>query len=255
MLKITDNKDEREKFKDETVVLREQGQLKKALKQFDTIIAWDDKNSNYRGKMDVLGHKRLTLKLMAEKAKSKHEKQELYAKATECIENALGLVGADPRITEDVINRQKIHLASALLDESRVNSGSKAGLQRKYASEYINKALENYTGTEANKAWVLCVKADILFDQGYVSEAIQTLCSAQSCLFDGYKVAEIENDQIDLKYNVWVAGILLRMANIAKKENMPLLAEIFGRIVFNMDDPAGVLENKKQEAGKLLKVS
>lgn len=250
---MKDPKEKREELKNQAVLLREQEKYQEALEIFDEILKWDELNDNPRGKMDVLGHKRLALSEIAEKSTDTNEKKRLLTKATKCIEDALALEGTHPRINEGVIQTQKIHLASALLKESTVSESQAAGQLRKLALETIEEVLDNYLGDVAAKAWPLGIKADICLAQQKINAAIDSLLEAQKVLFEGYRVAVKEADQIELKYKVWLSGTFARLSNIANNENMPLISEIYSGAILGIPDPDNILKSKKSQAEENLK--
>ncbi len=250
-LSITAPKEDREARKNIAVELREKGKPSIAVEIFEEVISWDEANNNPRGKMDVLGHKKIALVLQADKAPDDKRKRELLSEAVACIEESLA-IGESLEVPGGAKAIQQVHLASMIFNQSQYLSQVQAGTELRKAVEILTKAIEVLPGSEAHKAWAFGIKAKLLHRLGQDDKALQTLFEAQAKLYEGYD-AEIKGaDQADIKLRVWSSGIQLGFAQIYFDQKRLLLAEIHASAVVNTPDPQGVLKARKKEAKDIL---
>lgn len=243
---------ERENYKDTAVKLREQGKLDISLKMFDEILEWDTANDNLRGKMDVLGHKKISLTLLSDTAKSKAKKQGYLSEAIECVKEALVIAESQKDIPVGPKAIQKVHMASLLFKLSSLLDKKNRAAKQREAIEYINSSLKDLPGSKAHRTWPLSIKANILHALGQSQEALEVLYEAQQCLYDGYDGEIKGDDQGELKLRVWNSGVSLAFAKIFADMNKPILAEVHAAAVVNTVDPDDVLVSRKKEAKELL---
>ncbi len=246
-----ESKDQRETAKNQAVVLREQGKLEEALAQFNAIIAWDIENANPRGQMDVLGHKKITLTLLADSCEDGDKKTLYINQASECIEEAIRL-GKENDLPKGPLATQYVHKASLHLKYAGVYSPKEKTMQLKYALEAVDKGLEDLPGSKAHRAWALSIKANILHEQKRTDEALDVLLEAQRCLYEGYDAEMEAQDQGAIKLRVWSSGISLALGKVFADTGKPILAEIYLAAVLQTPDPEGILKARKSEAQKLL---
>jgi len=238
---MINSKEQREKIKNEAVELREGGKHDEALSMFDEVISWDKENENTSGLVDVLGHKKITLKLMTDVAEE-DEKEKLMEKTQEVAQEGLDLAVKKFGKDSGQVAIQNAHYASLL------NSMEKP----KEALEYVGNALESLPGSEAHKTWVLGMKAqaEILLEK--YDDALKTLQLAQDKLFEGYDEEASDDDQAEIKLRVWNSGIMLGFAQVYAKTKKPLLAEVYAGAVLATPDPDNILENRRVETQKIL---
>jgi len=246
-------KDDREKFKNKAVEMREAGKLSLAIDMFNKVAEWDKANNNLRGHIDVLGHLKISYKLLSERAKSENKKLSYLRKAAEVTKSALDLSESSNEINEGTKAIQKVHFAQILIDTARASSASEKVLILKQALRVINEALNALPGSVAHKAWALNAKAQIQFFAGNIKEAVTTLNYAETCLFDGYEDEMKHGDQAELKLNVWLSGIHLTRAVIYKETGKYILAKHYANSVLAIKDPTKQLANRKNQAKEMLK--
>ncbi len=251
-LSITASKEDREARKNSAVELREKGKPSIAVEIFEEVIAWDEANNNLRGKMDVLGHKKIALVLQADKAPDDKRKKELLTEAVACIAEAIE-IGDSIDVPSGAKAIQQVHLASMIFNQSMYLSQAQMSAELRKGVEIITKAIENLPGSEAHKAWALAIKAKLLHRLGQDDKALQTLFEAQAKLYEGYDAEMKGADQAELKLRVWSSGVQLGFAGIYVDQKKLLLAEIHASAVLNTLDPQGVLKARKKEAKDLLK--
>lgn len=264
-----DVKEKREAYKNDAVVKRQNGKLALALKMFDEVVKWDEAHANLRGKVDVLGHKKITLTLLADKTSRFENKRELISEARRCIEEALTIAQNNPDIPSGPAAIQKVHIASLLLRESEFLAVKEAGLTQ--ALKIVNEAIDELPGSIAHKAWPLVTKAKILYALQKKEEAIDALLTAQKYLYLGYeeelgwaktrvekvhadaKLNLIGDDQAKMKLRVWSSGISECFAEILEKEHKDILAEIYAAAVLKTPDPENILKSRKLKATLIIK--
>lgn len=236
------SQEEREAYKDQAVEIRESGDLTTALEMFKDIIAWDEANDNLRGKIDVMGHLRITLTRLAEAEEDQEAKDKYREEALKTVEEAMNLAEEDPNIPEGTKTIQKVHYVNVLHDAGKDTE----------ALEVVNQALENFPGTAAHKAWPANAKAQIQASLGDVEGALATLEQGERWLFEGYAEEFARNDQPEIKINVWLAGIHLTKARIYEKEGRHILARHYANSVLQIDDPTNCLGERKKEAQRIM---
>ena len=234
--------EERETFRNKAVETREAGNLNEALSMFRQIIDWDEANDNLRGKIDVMGHLRITLTRLAEAEKDEDRKKEFRKEALKVVEEAMALGEQDATIPEGTKTIQKVHYVNVLHDAGRDEE----------ALTVVNKALENFPGSPAHKAWPANAKAQIQAELGDVAGALAMLEQGERWLFEGYAEEFAKNDQPELKINVWLAGLHLTKARIYEKEGRHILAKHYANSVLRISDPTNILGERKKEAQKIL---
>ncbi len=243
--------EEREKYKNSAVEVRESGKLDQARNMFVEIIEWDKTNNNPRGQMDVLGHLKIVFTRLAETEPKSEAKLDWYNKALETSMQSLAIGEENPQIPEGVKAIQKIHAASLILDLCPYQTSGKEEKLNE-ALKMINEAIATLPGSEAHKAWPSNTKAKILFELGKDDEAVEVLTQAQTFLYKGYEDEIKNDDQAEIKLNVWLAGIQLTYANICAKTGKNILAKQYASAVLNIEDPKNVLNERKKEAQKIL---
>lgn len=251
-LKVSDKKTKRESFKDIGVALREQGKLDTSIKIFDDILAWDDANNNLRGKIDVLGHKKINLTLLSDNASSDSIKLKYLEDAEKCMKESFQIAKSQKGIPLGSKATQKVHMASLLFRLSALLDDKNRAVKQREAIEYLDSALQNLPGSKAHRAWPLSIKANILHALGQTQKALEALYEAQQCLYDGYD-GEIKGaDQGEMKLRVWSSGVSLALAKIYIDMHKPILAEIQASAVTVTPDPDKILVARKKEAKKIL---
>lgn len=252
-LSLSASKDEREAYKNKAVTLREQGKHKFALDMLDEVIRWDEQNKNFRGIMDVLGHKKLAYTLMADGVADPQHKGQLLTLALACVEEALNMGKEVPDLPVGPVLTQYVHYAGLLLTTADLETAQVATKKRNLAIEYLDKALSNgFTGSTAHKAWPLSIKAKALHALGQSEQALDCLLQAQKMLYLGYEEELKLNDQAEMKIRVWSSGISLGLGKLLLETGKPLLAEVHFAAVITTPDPDGILVARKKEAKKLL---
>ena len=251
MSETISNKDQRESFKDEAVEIREQGNLDESLEFFEKVEKWDKENSNFRGQMDVLGHMRITYSRMGDKEKDVNKKKEFKTKALVSVKKAIA-IGKREILPEGPLAIQSVHLASASLDLAKFEEEDKRKGILEEALKELSKAMEGFPGSVAHKAWPSNLKAQLEYKLGNVADAIETLHYGEKCLFEGYEDEIKNDDQAELKLNVWLSGLHLTFATICVEEGRPILAKHYATSVLNIDDSKKMLGERKKEAQKIL---
>lgn len=252
-LELTDTKETREGYKDLAVEMREKGSLELSLKMFDELIEWDTKHKNFKGLMDVFGHKKIALGLLSDKTDNKALQTKYLTEAIECIEKALAVSKENPNIPAGSTAVQHVHKASLLAKISENSTGKEKHRKLTEALKLIDSALPGFPGSPAHLAWPLGIKAVLLHLLGKDVEAISVLGEAEKALFVGYE-QELKNEvQGKLHLRVWNTGILLRYAIIYADAKKPILAEAYASAVINTPDPEKILVVRKREARRLLK--
>lgn len=242
-LSTTDSKEKREEQKNLAITLRESGKYQLALEKFDEVLAWDKAHENSKGLKDVLGHKKILFTLLADASSENSDKKAYLDKAEECLKEASKLFPEDKILY--------VHLASLSLNNASLFPKDK----KKYAEEALislEKALENFPGSKAHRAWPLSIKARALHVLDRDSEALSVLAQAEQALFEGYDEEMKNQDQGRIKISVWLSGIYLVYAHIAHKQQKSILAEMYANSIISMPDPLNVLHNRKKEAKELL---
>ena len=118
--KLTSNesKEQRDAYKDQAVEMREKGSLDLSIKMFDEVLIWDTEHDNKRGLTDVLGHKKISLTLLADKASSTEDKKKYLSEALKCIEQGISVAETMTDYAPGNLSIQKVHMGSLLLQLS-----------------------------------------------------------------------------------------------------------------------------------------
>lgn len=252
-LDLTSSKQVREEYKNQAVEIRESGDLLSALEMFKQVLTWDETNLNINGKLDILGHIRITLSRMAEEETEHIKKQGLVQQAVITAENALEEANKHTEVKEGTKTIQKVHLASALAAYSEYESDGEAKTQLLNKSLYlVEEALENFPGSDSHKAWPLNVKAKVLYYSVKYDEALDMLNKAEVQLLEGYKLEKQKDDQFEHKINSWMAGIFLTKAQIFLKKEAYILANYYAKAILAIEDPQNILGERKKEANRIL---
>ena len=245
-------KEERERYKNLAVELREQGKLELALSMLDSVVSWDAANNNARGQVDALGHKKITLTLMADSSTDSSQKRQLLSQAVEIVEEALKIAESGDERLKGAVVTQKVQYASLLIKQSEFLDVKAKAEQLRKALETLDSCIKVFPGSEAHKAWPLAIKANALHELGRYDDSINTLHEAQKALFSGYD-GEIKGaDQAPMKLRVWNSGIMLGFSKIFADTNKPVLAEVYAMAVVQTPDPEGVLTARKKEAKAII---
>lgn len=120
------------------------------------------------------------------------------------------------------------------------------------ALETIEESIKNFPGSQAARAWPLNTKAQIQFKMGNTSDAMDSICQGQRMLYEGYEEQLKEDNNSDLKINVWLSGLFLSATVICKQTNRELLAKYYANAVLSLPDEEGHLVNRKNQAKALL---
>lgn len=248
------SKEQREEQKNAAVETREQGKLEQALEMFKQVETWDEENNNVNGQMDVLGHIKVTYSRLAEECgeNDTEKRKEYYQQAAAAVEKSIKIGEANPEIAKPGnIVIQKVHLASTMLDLAQYETKEREQTLSS-ALKLIDEAIENLPGSQAHKAWPANTKAKIQYELGQFIPAIDTLRKAELWIVEGYN-DEIQNDdQAEIKLNVWLSGLHLTFAQICAKENMPIIARQYATSVIGMEDKNNILGERKKEAQRIL---
>jgi hypothetical protein len=218
---------------------------------FDEVIMWDERHDNSRGKMDVLGHKKTALTLLADDSREPTEKASLLTQALECTEEALK-IGEALNMPEGALAIQKVHLASLYIKRFENPAEADNVDLLNNAIEILDSALKVFSGSKAHRAWPLGIKARALHLLKKDTEALETLTQAQLALFEGYDEEVGTSDQSAMKLRIWSAGIMLGFAEIYLAQNKPILAEIYASAVLATPDPENSLVARKKQAEKFM---
>ncbi|HLB51744.1 hypothetical protein A3F07_00945 [candidate division WWE3 bacterium RIFCSPHIGHO2_12_FULL_38_15] len=246
-------KEERERYKNNAVELREAGKLNISLELFNKVKEWDVYNNNLKGQIDVLGHIKIIYKLLSDREKNIDKKLKYLKKASEIIKQSLELAESSDEIKEGTIAIQKVHFANILADTVKIDNSADKTSEVKKALIIIDEALNNLPGSKAHKSWALNTKSQLQFLKGDYNEALNTLNYAESCIFEGYEDELKQGDQAILKLNVWLSGIYLTKALICKETGKNFLTKFYASSVVNIKDPENHLVNRKNQAREILK--
>ena len=268
-LPLDASKEDREKYKNLAVSLREQGRYEMSIKMFDELVSWDEKNSNPRGKIDALGHKKIAIVSLSKKVTDKSYKEKYLWQAFDCISEAIK-TGKNNKneVPAGPLAIQYVHQASLGLLISEVKDLDKKSL--KDGLEAIDTAIKDFPGSKAHLAWPLTIKAKILLQLEKFTEAFEVLQAGEKAIFDGYEeelgwtevrkhheedknIKVIGTDQALMKLNIWTTGINLTKAELYKKTGKLMLAEVYAQSVLKATDQTGTLKSRKEEARELLK--
>jgi hypothetical protein len=252
MLKSDYSKEEREKYKNVAVEIRESGKPEEAAEMFKEVIAWDEENNNNRGKMDALGHLRICYTHIGDKAQNNDEKKEYRQLAMETAEESVEVGKSDSSIPESTIKTAQVHSASARIDYSEFLSKKAATELLKRAQQDIRQAMKDFPGSKAHLSWPALQKAKIEYLLGNDLHAVKTLTEAESWIFEGYDDEIKKDDQAQIKLSVWLSGIHLELSKICANEGKEILAKHYATSVLSLDDPNNMLGSRKKQAQKIL---
>lgn len=247
------SKEERDTLLKEAEVTRERGELEAALNMFLKIKEWDEQNDvNNPKRSAVYGHMRITYSRMALHEPELPNKKEFLSLASQCSQEGLAFMEAFPD-EKGLLATMQIHAASSANELAEVVEGEERTLELNKALMRIEEAIKNLPGSEAHKAWPLRTKTEILRKLQRFPEATQCALNGIELIFKGY-LDELEKDAeaAELKLLVWITGLHLELARIARDENKMLLARYFAGLVVNTTDTSGTLTERKKEAQELL---
>lgn len=252
-LSSTESKEQRNAYKDQAVEMREKGSLDLSLRMFDEVIEWDIKNGNARGQTDVLGHKKIALTLLADKADTPQQKSIYLNQAVSCIKEGIKISEGMTEFAPGNLAVQKTHMASLLLQLSETVDIKEKVENLKQARRLINEAVKDLAGSKAHMAWPLTILSQVHIGLGAYDEALDCLLEAQRKLFDGYEEEMKYADQGRMKLRVWNTGIELGLARLYKETGKNILAEVHAQAVIETPDPEKILVARKRQASQLLK--
>lgn len=252
-LGLDDPQEIREEFKKKAELLRENGNLNIARNLFEQIIAWDLKNENIAGAVDVYGHLRNTYSLMAKEQQDIQKKLDFLDKGEDYVRKALDLQYKYPEIIDEGRKAMlNIHLAGVLLEKIIINTSENRKSEIEEALELVDCSIVDLAGSQAAKAWPKRLKGELLFWLGKRKEAIETLLDAERDLFLGYKEEVKNNKENEFRIAVWLSGIHITLAGIAQMMDRPVLARLYATTVLTVEDPKGVLTERKKDAKRIL---
>ena len=249
-LSIDNSQKDREKAKDEAVLLREKGSLHLAEDIFKKVLEWDKAHNNYRGYADVVGHLRIVYVLLSRRAKDNHIKKRYLQKAKDSLESVL----KDKRLSKDSLAILEAHYVGVFTSLAELTR-KKEEREKLYlkAEKILRKALKNFPGSIAHKAWPLGRLAFIQYNLKKYDEAFSTAHLAEECIYKGY-LEEFKNPSGEslAKFSAWLPKNLLIKALVCKETNRDLLANYYARSVLKLSGPAYQLKAVRREARKIL---
>ncbi|NCT56014.1 hypothetical protein GW755_04195 [bacterium] len=258
-LDIKSTKKERDSYLNRAIEIRESGVLKMSEQMFGEILKRDKQAKNYKGAVQVLGHLRIVYTRIAEETESLQEKIKLVEKAEESLKEVQSILKQNKKVF-DLGNKNikgdyainNVHLASVVLFKANLINTKDKKTALKEALSLINLAIKDLPGTQAHKAWPLRLKGEILFNLGELESAVKTLLLGEQLIFTAYEQEFKDDDQSEIRLNVWLSGIHLTMAKIASETNRKILANHYASSVISVKDPQNVLGERKKEAKRIL---
>lgn len=208
------------------------------------VIDVETKESNYRGVVDALGHKKL---IYSKASFLNPSNPEYLQKELETAKMALDVAKNNKTENYPIAI---IHYCGAVIDQQ----SKKDSVDNKLLSDSLNEvsiAMRNFPGSKAHLAWPSLSKARLEILLNKLDEAEDSLCYGIRSLSAGYE-EETKNPNGLLKLKVWLSGLQLGFALLCKKRNQPELAKMWASTVINTDDPEGQLSTRKQQAKDLL---
>lgn len=259
-LPVTTSRQERERFKNLAVELRENNKLTQSIQMFRQVIKWDQEHKEWEMLGDSYGHISVSYTKMAGITHDKKKQIEHLDKARKFLNDVLDLY-KNGKITKGKAQIAKVHLVSTILWTNELVGEKKMIKELKKALKLVNNALKDFPGSEAHKTWALNKKAQVLHRLGRSDEAIEVLKESEQKLYEGY-FEEFEqakkdknkegDDQATLKLNVWLAGIHATFAVICHETGREILARHYANSILKMPDPEGLLGAKKRDMKKIL---
>lgn len=247
------SKDQRDKKLNQALSLRERGNLEIAENLFKQALKWDLENNKPKDAVDIYGHLRICYSRLAQQQSDIKAKVEFYEMAKQQLVLAQNLINDYPKeLDEGMRAIMNVHFATIILETVSELKLENPKAQLEEALENINKGIEALPGSRAHKAWPKRVKGEILFNLGLREEAISTLLDAEKDLYLGYK-EETKDKNNEFKIGVWLAGIHLTIAKMALDMGRKIIAKHYATSVKLIDDPKGLLEERKKEARLILK--
>ncbi len=252
--------DDRNKYRDLAIELREQGKLDLSLKMFEEVAAWDEKYKDYRGLDSTYGHIGIVYAKKTKHAKTKNEKLKYMKAGKEYLLKSIALA-EDGKLLPGAKVMIQVRLAAAKLLESEFQNKKESSQNLADALTIVEKAIVELPGSDAGKAWPMNIKAKILHKMGRSEEAFQTVLDAQKNIFTGYfdelnwskyrkkkKENLIGNDQALMKIRIWISNLYVTTAVICNDTHRYALADYFANSVLKLDDPDGTLAEVKKTA-------
>lgn len=250
---IITTKEQRDEVLKQAELTREQGNLEEALTTLGKVKDWDEQNQPQNPKRcAVHGHIRITYSRMALYEQSPENKKEFLRLGKEVAVEGLNLLNDFPNET-GLLAIMQIHVASASSELSDLSEGQEKTTELQQALETVEKAIQNLPGSQAHKAWPLRLKTEILRKMQNFEQATKTCFYGLELIFAGYQ-EELANDlqSGELKLRVWMCGLQLQLALIAKDQNMPILAKHYATTVLATTDDSGALTERKKEAQQIV---
>jgi len=211
-------------------------------------------HKNTKGAIDVYGRLRITYSRIGKGKRNNDEKLEFYKKAEYAIKEGLKLCEKYPEVKEKGrIAMLNTHLAGNSLEISSSISDTKLRKQKlQEALKKINLAINDLAGSRAHLSWPKRAKGEILFLLGENQEAIDTLLEAEKDIIFGYKDEVGTNKDKEFVIGVWLSGLHLTIAKIAKEMDLPLIAKHYATSVISTKDNTGTLNERKKDAKRIL---
>ena len=145
-----------------------------------------------------------------------------------------------------------MHLADALISYSEHSKTQSKNDILHNALELVTKSINDLGGSKTHKAWGLNKKAQIHHLLNETHEAIEALTKAEHALFDGYE-EEIKSEKDGvMKIKIWLTGLWLTYAKIAKDTGKKEIANLYANAVKNLPDPEKTLVLRKKQAGRMM---
>lgn len=248
--------EDRENLKKQAAELREAGELKKSLELFNTVVDWDENNSNLRGAVDVLGHIRIVYTRLSDNETEISKKLEYMQAAKDALEKATHLAksaeGTENALPEGPLATLEVHKAATILTCALLKKGENYSEELQIALDTINDAMAKLPGSIAHKAWPTLAKSRILAELGRVDEALEAIDQGERFLYEGYEPEMASPDQGLLKLKVWQSGLFLGKAEIYAKQGKSVMARHYASAILAIDDPDNNLVERKKDAQRIL---
>src|SRR3989344_2809167 len=212
---------------EDIVKLRESGLLSEALLKVNDLLTVHEESNNKKGLIEALGHKRLVLSHIAEAKNSKKEKESVIKEMLEVAGKAIEIAEKEFSGDKGMRALLNMHLADALISYSEHSKTLSKNDILHNALELVTKSINDLGGSKAHKAWGLNKKAQI-----------------HHLLNETHGV---------MKIKIWLTGLWLTYAKIAKDTGKKEIANLYANAVKNLPDPEKTLVLRKKQAERMMK--